>query len=150
MDKKDSHTTIFPYYQREEFNFYYEVGKLRMLKKKVDLVVLLDTIGRKAKEYDAFQYLYNIHIQGDWKMVKDSILSEMEKEEKMGYTMIELHMDKSVMGDDDFYKYLKRRIEEEFYGDIQFAVCWKEDCIEKIVLIYSDIINVKQIRINLP
>ena len=132
-----------------EYDFFYHVGKLRMMKKIGNLVLLLDTIGRRTKDFDAFQYLCKIHIQGEWEMVKQNILEDMENENQMAYTVIESHMDKPVMGDEEFYWYLKKRIEEEFYGSIRYAICWKENNTEKIALIYCDVIHVKHIHINI-
>lgn len=148
MDKKDLHTTIFPYYDKEEFQYFYEVSVLRNLKKKAELVVLLDTIGKKQESFDVYQYEEKAHFNKDWNEAKQSVIKVLDGAPKMGYCILEIHMDKPVMGNNSFYNYLKKRIQEEFYGDIKFAVCYKENDVEKIILIYDYVVQTMHFHLD--
>lgn len=148
MNKKDRYTTIFPYYDRKEYDYYYEVGKLKRVKYNAEIVILLDTIKRRAETFDAFQFNGNIHLQKDWNTIKETVLGSMNIGSHKAYCILEMNMDKFIMGTDSLYMYLKKRIEEEFFGDIFFSICWREKNVEKIALIYGNAPKVKQIRIE--
>lgn len=136
MEKKDLHTIIFPFLHLNDQEQYFMVGKCKSISGIQDLSYRLENILNEAKTAEAFS-VYDCIKEKFIDTSKSDLLNELshamlidvrnlkEIRHRLRYELLDFHIVNEILNDSHFMDYLKKRLEEEFFGNYRYIITMK-------------------------
>lgn len=133
MDKKDQHTTIFPFCSSKDYEQRIEVGKCKRINGLNDLEIRIKDILSEAERAEAFSiydYKNKIFLTSEKidlvKVILNGILENIRDirdiRYKVRYETLDVHIENDLLHDASFMEYLKNRLEEEFVASYRYVM----------------------------